>query len=109
MATDINIAAGLPDPTVPGNNIDHDIIFSLKPTSTALATDALPNSIDLNDFDSVTGAFSSFSLTNGPAGDPIHYSIDTLTLRAVPIPSALWLFGSGILGLISIARRKKLA
>jgi hypothetical protein len=28
---------------------------------------------------------------------------------AVPIPPALWLFGSGLLGLIGIARRKKAA
>jgi hypothetical protein len=109
VATDISIAAGAPDPTVSGNNLDHDITFSLKSTSTALATDALPTNIDLNDFDSVTGAFSSFSLANGPAGDPIFYSIDTLTLRAVPIPAAVWLFGSGLLGLVGIARHKKAA
>jgi hypothetical protein len=28
---------------------------------------------------------------------------------AVPVPAAIWLFGSGLLGLIGIARRKKLA
>jgi hypothetical protein len=27
----------------------------------------------------------------------------------VPIPAAVWLFGSGLLGLIGIARRKKAA
>jgi hypothetical protein len=84
VATDIKIAAGVPDPTVPGNNIDHDIIFSLNSSSTALATDTLPSNIELNDFNSVTGAFSSFSIDNGPAGDPIFYSIDTLALRVVP-------------------------
>jgi len=31
------------------------------------------------------------------------------TMTAVPIPPALWLFGSGLLGLIGIARRKKFA
>jgi hypothetical protein len=30
-----------------------------------------------------------------------------LALTAVPIPPALWLFGSGLLGLIVIARKKK--
>jgi hypothetical protein len=109
VATDISIAAGAPDPTVSGNNLDHDITFSLKSTSTALATDALPTNIDLNDFDSATGAFSSFSLDNGPAGDPIFYSIDALSVRAVPIPAAVWLFGSGLLGLVGIARHKKAA
>ncbi len=28
-------------------------------------------------------------------------------VSAVPIPSAVWLFGSGLIGLIGIARRKK--
>jgi hypothetical protein len=35
--------------------------------------------------------------------------IDDLMVSAVPIPPALWLFGSGLLGLIGIARRKKAA
>ena len=38
---------------------------------------------------------------------------DTLTqsfvVNAVPIPSAIWLFGSGLLGLVSMARSKKAA
>ena len=32
-----------------------------------------------------------------------------LLVRAVPIPPAIWLFGSGLLGLVGIARRKKAA
>jgi hypothetical protein len=31
------------------------------------------------------------------------------TLNAVPVPAAMWLFGSGLLGLVGIARRKKAA
>ncbi len=30
----------------------------------------------------------------------------TLDIAAVPVPSAVWLFGSGLVGLVSIARRK---
>lgn len=42
----------------------------------------------------------------------LDYSTDSVSLRleqvsAVPIPPALWLFGSGLLGLIGVARRKK--
>ena len=29
------------------------------------------------------------------------------TMTIVPIPTAVWLFGSGLIGLIGIARRKK--
>jgi hypothetical protein len=32
---------------------------------------------------------------------------DTLTESSVPIPAAVWLIGSGLIGLIGIARRKK--
>jgi hypothetical protein len=82
--TEINVAAGAPDPTVPGSNLDHDIIFTLKPTSTALATDALPTNIDLNDFDSAIGKFSSFDFVKfQAAGDPIFYSIETLKIRSI--------------------------
>jgi hypothetical protein len=33
----------------------------------------------------------------------------SLSVNAVPVPAAIWLFGSGLLGLMSIARRKKAA
>jgi len=33
--------------------------------------------------------------------------IDNYTASVVPVPAALWLFGSGLIGLIGIARRKK--
>lgn len=56
----------------------------------------------------------------GPEGDPScfgrQYQYDYLTLRGaivgndlanVPVPAAVWLFGSGLIGLIGVARRKK--
>jgi len=36
-------------------------------------------------------------------------SVSVKAVLATPIPSALWLFGSGLLGLIGISRRKKAA
>ena len=38
----------------------------------------------------------------GPAGSNHYYLI-----QAVPVPAAVWLFGSGLIGLIGVARRKK--
>ena len=33
----------------------------------------------------------------------------TADIAAVPVPAAVWLFGSGLLGLVGVARRKKAA
>ena len=38
-----------------------------------------------------------------------NYAFDNVTTGIVPIPAAVWLFGSGLLGLIGIARRKRAA
>jgi len=35
--------------------------------------------------------------------------LDGSTVSAIPIPAAAWLFGSGLLGLIGVARRRKAA
>lgn len=49
------------------------------------------------------------------AGCVADYFIDNVTISAdvevpqVPVPAAVWLFGSGLLGLIGVARRKKAA
>lgn len=42
-------------------------------------------------------------------GDPFDTTsvIVSVTPSAVPVPAAVWLFGSGLLGLIGVARRKK--
>lgn len=42
---------------------------------------------------------------DGPAED--YGVVSTGTISAVPVPAAAWLFGSGLIGLIGVARRKK--
>ena len=41
-------------------------------------------------------------------GVPIHPSFleGNLTVSAVPVPAAMWLFCSGLIGLASVAKRK---
>jgi len=35
------------------------------------------------------------------------YGSYLVSASAVPVPAAVWLFGSGLIGLIGVARRKK--
>lgn len=47
----------------------------------------------------------AFIQKNGVGGDIV---IDIKTIPAIPVPAAFWLFGSGLLGLVGLARRKSL-
>lgn len=51
---------------------------------------------------------ATFDLTN-MVQNPISGQFAAYAPAAVPLPTAAWLFGSGLLGLIGIARRKKIA
>ena len=44
--------------------------------------------------------FSSNASIGGPG-------LDTLSVSTVPLPATIWLFGSGLVGLIGLSRRKK--
>jgi len=39
--------------------------------------------------------------------DPSPFSVDNFRLVAVPIPPAFYLFGSGILGMVAVTRKRK--
>jgi len=47
-----------------------------------------------------------YFLTWHDSGGPIAYSV-IIETSPVPVPAAIWLFGSGLLGLVGVARRKK--
>jgi hypothetical protein len=68
----------------------------------------------------VTGTLPAFLFISAQSSDPVPLSsIDfgtastaggwTGEIASVPLPAAAWLFGSGLLGLAGIARRKKTA
>ena len=79
------------------------------------------NSFDILTADTINGAFDVLNLTLGAGYTwSIDYLFDTtgintvdvvrltvLTAPAVPVPAAVWLFGSGLLGLVGIARRRR--
>jgi hypothetical protein len=48
---------------------------------------------------------NSYSITFGTGANVIE--VDVQVVSAIPVPAAVWLFGSGLLGLVGIARRKK--
>lgn len=54
-----------------------------------------------------TNAVPGLAMIDGPfQGYNANFN---MTTSAVPVPAAVWLFGSGLLGLVGVARRKKSA
>lgn len=49
---------------------------------------------------------SALTFKDPPNPDRIFLANNSIALATVPVPTAIWLFGSGLLGLIGIARRK---
>lgn len=87
--------------------------FNMGPGTRCNATSgscSTPLSID--SFDAVTGDFTASwnSVVIGGAfdGQLASWAI-TGNASAVPVPAAAWLFGSGLLGLVGVARRRKAA
>lgn len=63
-------------------------------------------------YDVSTGAYNvswSSMVSGGPfVGQTLDWNLTGVaSVSAVPIPSAVWLFGSGLIGLIGLARRRK--
>jgi hypothetical protein len=118
---------------LPGNP-QGDAIYFYLPTSysfTGSSTDMLasfffidPNG-SLNASPDLNGLYTSFdtskySFMSGSANlynsgclyrncGSLEFSISNATVSAVPVPAAAWLLGSGLLGLIGVARKRKAA
>lgn len=95
---------GAPSDTTPCGVANCDIpvvaVFSLTPTGT-------PGEFSVATLDGDDSGTPGTAMTEGPfVGFSPTFSG---TASVVPIPSADWLFGTGLLGLVGVARRKKSA
>ena len=74
--------------------------------SPSIVTNIPPNSSPY--FIPASGTANSLTILNSSSDLPgAAYRVSSISF--VPIPAAAWLFGSGLLGLVGIARRKKSA
>jgi hypothetical protein len=93
---DGNVARTLWDPsisfTAPFASTSSSTYFGFPTRETA------PESIDSN-----IGVLITFSLT---PGDSVAFT-SNFDVVPVPVPAAVWLFGSGLLGLFGVSRRKR--
>jgi hypothetical protein len=53
------------------------------------------------------GLFGDWQDGAGVAITPVTYVGASVNVSAVPVPAAVWLFGSGLIGMVGIARRRK--
>lgn len=52
--------------------------------------------------------FAGSPMDNGPfSGYNINLDMTSVTISEVPVPAAVWLFGSGLVGLAGVARRRR--
>ena len=89
------------------NNPDSEIhLFDINDNEIFIGSFFVPNTNGDNkwnqlDFSSATGVKRMVIEMKGSG------AIDNLEYTVVPIPAAAWLFGSGLIGLVGIARRKQ--
>jgi len=101
---------GMPD-TIPGVRFWGDSGSTTETIS--FTSDYLPMWGDFyaTDTNAVAAAWNTgFTNPDSDANDNFHIMVPGAGgMPIIPIPSAVWLFGSGLLGMIGIARRKKAA
>ena len=93
----VTSATGFFAPTIPGPNFD---FFSLD----FLAVP--PPSVSNLAIGIGTGGLWQDAAGVAIANADLSYNGASVTVGAVPVPAAAWLFGSGLIGLVGIARRK---
>ncbi|QPK63968.1 hypothetical protein IVG45_03025 [Methylomonas sp. LL1] len=104
-----NNATGLTSASLPGGGTT----FTLADIVAYSVGGASPSNLDTISFDAEAGQVYTVVLggyRNGEWGDTIDgYKLNVSSVAAVPVPGALWLFGSALVGLVGVQRRKQQA
>ena len=106
---------GAPDTTTPCGAVNCDIPvtvdFSMTPIGStpfgpilSIVTLDGPGADGIPGNPMCCGPFPGFNATFGGTATAVSYDPG---LSSVPVPAAVWLLGSGLLGLVGVARRKK--
>ncbi len=93
---DVVYAVGFLDPALLGPSFDYfslDFVAIPPPSQSSLGIAAVAGSGTWQDADGFSYA-------------AVDYIGAQVNVSAVPVPAAVWLFGSGLIGLVGIARRK---
>ena len=92
---------------ITSNSVSVDVInfFGAAPTFDIFSLDLVAVIPPSSGLINITPSALS-DLTSGWEGRPVDYIGASVTTSAVPVPAAVWLFGSGLIGLIGLARRK---
>ena len=105
---------GLDIDTVQVNYSGGEISIHGSGLATGVFQQMLPFGLELDASKPITFDFSGTSLTNLTDDGTYLTGFNlagtgtiTGTLVPVPVPAAVWLFGSGMLGLVAVARRRK--
>ncbi len=110
------VGGGPPDDSMPAINFFIDPAVDLSPFRLlAGITNGVFSPLWELDFSKVTGSLGSPNLAglvahgvdaNG-VRTGVEFQVNPFTLQAVPIPAAIWLFGTALVGLVGIGKRKK--
>ena len=84
------------------NIVTPDVLLNYSLTMDEIVSQLLIPQEEINQVNMRFRAYAS-GYSSGMGGE---VWLDNVSISAVPIPAAVWLFGSGLLGLIAVARRK---
>lgn len=98
-----------------GTSLSANITFNAYSGATLLGTQSLIGGTLIGGVRSGEISFSSLvditsvRMYSNPVGTDtsFNFSIDNVTISAVPVPAAVWLLGSGLIGLLGVARKRK--